>query len=48
MQDRVANSLIIGGALAISIGAGMVYMPAGVIVFGVLALYGGIRLAVAK
>lgn len=37
-----ADALMVGGGVVLSVGAGMVYVPAGVMLFGVLLLAGGI------
>lgn len=38
----MAAALILAGVVLISVGAGMVYVPAGLVVAGVLALWFGI------
>lgn len=49
MQDRrrdlIANSLLIYGVIQISVGVGMVYLPAGLVVFGAFCVIGGYLLA---
>jgi hypothetical protein len=40
----MASSIQIVGALGISVGVGLVYLPAGIIVAGILALVFGISL----
>ena len=37
--DQTANYLVIGGFAAIAVGVGMIYLPAGTIVAGMLAVY---------
>lgn len=39
------DSLMLGGAAAVSYGAGLVYQPAGWVVAGLFALAGGVLLA---
>jgi len=46
MNDRVANTMIIAGALLTALGVAMIYPPAGVIVAGFFTLAGGVKLAV--
>ena len=37
--------MLVVGAVLLAVGAGAVYVPAGVIVFGVLLMLGGYRIA---
>jgi len=46
MHDRIANTLIVTGAVLVALGAGMVFAPAGVVIFGVFCVGGGYLLAV--
>jgi hypothetical protein len=42
-RDWAPDAMLLGGAAAVSYGAGLVYAPAGFIVGGVLLLVGGYR-----
>lgn len=44
-QGLIPDALMLGGAGAVSYGAGLVYQPAGWIAAGVFALVGGVVLA---
>lgn len=41
----VPDALLVGGAAAVSFGAGLIYVPAGWIVGGLFALVGGVLTA---
>lgn len=41
----MSDTLIISGALVISIGAGLIYVPAGFIVGGIFLLIAGLKIA---
>lgn len=44
-RSNLPDALLIGGAASFSVGAGMVYEPAGYIVGGLFALAAGVLLA---
>jgi hypothetical protein len=46
MHDRIANTLIVTGAVLVALGAGVIYVAAGLIVAGVFCISGGYLLAV--
>lgn len=46
--EQTANLLVIGGFAAIAAGVGMIYLPAGTIAAGVLAVYLAKLMQVAK
>ena len=45
MHDRIANTLIVTGAVLVALGAGVIYVAAGLIVAGVFCIGGGYLLA---
>lgn len=45
LKKLLPDALLIGGALSVSLGAWMVYSPAGPIVAGVLAIVAGLKIA---
>ena len=46
MHDRIANTLIVTGAVLVALGTGTIYAPAGLIVAGAFCMRGGYLLAV--
>lgn len=44
LGDMLPTSLLVLGAVAVSCGVGMIYLPAGIIVAGVLAILSGVML----
>ena len=42
LADRLGDLALLAGAVTVSIGAGMIYFPAGVIVAGVLLMIGAV------
>jgi len=45
MHDRIANTLIVSGALSVSTGASLLHPAAGFVVWGAFCILGGYLLA---